>query len=50
MPFAEDQDVIQAVPPQCPDQYVCEGGPRRRTMYLETVHSATSKPSFSNSP
>src|ERR1022692_3828957 len=29
---------------------VCDGGPRRRIMYLETVDSAIWKPSFSNSP
>ena len=29
---------------------VCDGGPRRRIMYLETVNSAIPKPSFSSSP
>ena len=29
---------------------VCDGGPRRLIMYLETVDSAISKPSFSSSP
>jgi hypothetical protein len=29
---------------------VCDGGPRRRIMYLETVDSAISNPSLSSSP
>src|SRR5262249_14734655 len=29
---------------------VCDGGPRCRIMYLETVDSAISNPSLSNSP
>jgi hypothetical protein len=29
---------------------VCDGGPRCRIMYLETVDSAISNPSFSSSP
>jgi hypothetical protein len=29
---------------------LCDGGPRRQIMYLETVDSVTSKPSCSNSP
>jgi hypothetical protein len=29
---------------------VCDGGPRCRIMYLETVDSAISKPSFRSSP
>src|SRR6266849_4265828 len=29
---------------------LCDGGPRRRIMYFETVDSATSNPSFSSSP
>ena len=33
---------------ECPP--VCDGGPRRRIMYLETVDSAIPKPSFSSSP
>ena len=30
--------------------HVCDGGPRRLLMYLETVNSATSKPSLRSSP
>jgi hypothetical protein len=30
--------------------HVCDGGPRRRIMYLETVDSAISNPSLSISP
>ena len=31
-------------------RHVCDGGPRCRIMYLETVDSATSNPSLSSSP
>ncbi len=31
-------------------RHVCDGGPRRRIMYLETVDSAISNPSLSSSP
>jgi hypothetical protein len=31
-------------------RHVCDGGPRRRIMYLETVDSAISNPSLSGSP
>ena len=36
--------------PKIPHSSVCDGGPLCRIMYLETVNSAISNPSFSSSP
>jgi hypothetical protein len=40
-------DSFRTVAQECP---LCDGGPRRRIMYLETVDSAISNPSLSSSP